>query len=140
MKRTLQFGLSVLLGWAPLPGQQPPEATTRHHDARVGFRVGTTGFGVEVAKWLTGHVGARTGGSVFSLSTTKSQSSISYDASLKLHSFAALLDLSPGRRGSFHFTGGLATNPMTITATGQPSSSGTFKITATRTRAVRSAR
>ena len=117
MKRTLQFGLSVLLGWAPLPGQQPPEATTRHHDARVGFRVGTTGFGVEVAKWLTGHVGARTGGSVFSLSTTKSQSSISYDASLKLHSFAA-----------------------TITATGQPSSSGTFKITATRTRAVRSAR
>ena len=126
------FGLSVVLvGCAPLVGQQPPEASTHHTDASVDFRVATTGFGGEVAKLLTGHVAARVGGSFFSVNTTKSQSDISYDASLKLHTFSALIDLSPSRRGSFHVTGGLVTNPLTISATGQPSSSGTFKINGT---------
>lgn len=129
MKQGPLFGLSVVLvGCAPLLAQQPAEPSTHHTDASVDFRVATTGFGGEVAKLLTGHVAARVGGSFFSVSTTKSQSDISYDASLKLHTFSALLDLSPSRRGSFHVTGGLVTNPLTISATGQPSSSGTFKI------------
>jgi len=129
MKGGALFGFSlVLVGCPPLLGQQPAEPSAHHTDASVDFRVATTGFGGEVAKLLTGHVAARVGGSFFSASTTKSQSDISYDASLKLHTFSALLDLSPSRRGSFHVTGGLVTNPLTISATGQPSSSGTFTI------------
>jgi len=77
---------------------------------------------------LTGHVALRVGGSYYSTSTSTSQTDISYDASFKLHTFTALIDLSPARRGSFHVTGGLATNPLTITAIGQPSSVDTFKI------------
>ena len=99
MKRGTLFGFSVVfVGCAPLLGQQPSEPSTHHTDASVDFRVATTGFGGEVAKLLTGHVAARVGGSFFSASTTKSQSDISYDASLKLHTFSALLDLSPSRR------------------------------------------
>lgn len=124
MRRVLRLGLAVvLIDCAPLSSQS---------NASVDVRAGTTGFGVEVAKLLTGHIGARLGGSFFSWSTNKSQSDISYDASLKLHTFTALFDLFPGRRGSFHLTTGLVTNPFTISATGIPSASDTFKINGTK--------
>jgi len=44
-----------------------------------------------------------------------------------MQAFAAYLDLYPSRRGGFHFTGGVVTNPVTITGTGQPSG-GTYTI------------
>ena len=120
MRRVLRCSLALLsLDCASLAGQR---------NASVDLRVATTGFGVEVAKLLTGHFGARLGGSYYSWSTNKSQSDITYDASLKLHTFTALFDLFPGRRGSFHLTTGLVTNPLTISATGIPAASDTFKI------------
>ncbi len=129
MNRALRFSLAILLlDSAPVAGQAPAEPATHHTDASVDVRVGTTGFGVELRKLLTGHLGARVGGSFFSFSTSKAQSDISYDASLKLHTFSALIDLFPGRRGSFHVTGGLVTNPLTITATGVPAASDSFRI------------
>ena len=135
MKQGPLFGLSVMLaGCAPLLGQQPPEPSAHHTDASVDFRVATTGFGGEVAKLLTGHVAARLGGSFFSISTTKTQSNISYDTSLRLHTFEALIDLYPSQRGSFHGTVGVVTNPLTISGTGQ-ASSGRFTINGTSYRA-----
>jgi len=135
MKRGPLLGLSVLLlSFAPLLGQQSSDGSAHPTDASVAFRLSTTGFGGEVSKLLTGHVAARVGGSFFSVSTTKSQSNISYAASLKLHTFAALIDLSPGQRGSFHGTVGIVTNPLTISGTGQ-SSSGRFTINGTSYRA-----
>ena len=132
MNRALRFGLAVLLlDSAPVVGQAPAEPPSHHSDASFDVRVGTTGFGVELRKLLTGHVGARVGGSFYSFSTSKSQSDISYDASLKLHTFQALIDLFPGRRGSFHVTGGIVTNPLTITATGVPAASDSFRINGT---------
>ena len=125
---------AMLVTCGRLLGQQPPEPVAHHTDASVAVRVATTGFGAEVAKQLTGHLAARIGGSVYSLSTNKSQSNISYDASLKLHTFSALIDLYPGQRGSFHGTVGIVTNPLTITGTGQ-SSSGRFTINGTSYRA-----
>jgi len=120
MRRVLRLGMAVVLvDCASLAGQS---------NASIDVRAATTGFGVEVAKLLTGHLGARLGGSFFSWSTNKSQSDISYDASLKLHTFTALLDLFPGRRGSFHVTTGLVTNPLTISATGIPAASDSFRI------------
>lgn len=127
--RGLRLGLSaVLLSWAALSAQQPADGAAHHTDASVAFRLATSGFGGEMAKLLTGHVAVRVGGSYYSWSTTKSQSDISYDASLKLHTFTALLDLFPARRGSFHVTTGLVTNPLTINATGIPAASDSFKI------------
>ena len=131
MHRAVLVGLWVSLPLqASLQGQQAPptESAAHHADMSVALRVATTGFGIQLAKLLTGHVALRLGGSLFSFSTTTSQTDITYDFSLKLHTFTALVDLSPGQRGSFHVTGGLSTNPLTLTAIGQPPASDTFKI------------
>jgi hypothetical protein len=44
-----------------------------------------------------------------------------------MQALSALLDLYPGRRGGFHLTAGVVTNPMTITGTAQPNG-GTYTI------------
>jgi hypothetical protein len=97
----------------------------------LAFRFGTPGFGLEVNKLVASHVGIRLGGSFFRYSVTKTQSGITYDASLKLHDVALLVDFYPGARGSFHLTGGLVTNPLTITGTGQPASGSTYTVNGT---------
>ncbi len=125
-------GLAALLvDTVPGAGQATSRATADRADLSVAARVATTGFGVEVAKLLSGHLVARAGGGLYSWSTTRSQSDIRYAASLKVHSFQVLFDLSPGWRSSFHFTAGVASNPLTITGSGQPSAAGTFNINGT---------
>ena len=126
--------LVMSLDGTVLRAQQPAETPAHASDMSVAFRFGTPGFGAEVARLFTSHVAARVGGSFFSVSTTKSQSNISYSASLKLHEVTALIDLYPAGRGSFHGTIGLVTNPLTITGTGQ-ASSGRFTINGTSYRA-----
>jgi hypothetical protein len=131
-RRSLPVLLGVLVsGLVPLSAQQSPAPVNRAHDMSVAFRFGTPGLGLEVSKLVASHLGIRVGGSFFSYSVTKTQSSISYDASLKLHNLALLLDLYPSGRGSFHLTGGLVTNPLTITGTGQPSSGSTYTVNGT---------
>ncbi len=110
---------AALLGAQQLSQAAPPAS---HSDVSVAFRFGTPGFGLEVGKLLTGHFSARVGVNYYKISKTKSQSNITYDASLKLHAVAFLIDAYPSQRGSFHFTGGVVTNPLTITGTAQPSS------------------
>lgn len=137
--RSARHGALVLLFAcaARVSAQQPagaaPAASPGGHssDMAVGVRLGTTGFGLQVARLFTGRIGARIGGSFYNWSGSSTLKSIDYNATLKLHTFSALLDLFLSRRGSFHVTGGLVTNPMTFTATGQ-SSSGYFKINGTK--------
>ncbi len=108
-------------GNARLAAQQPPGPTTyRYADVSVALRFGTTGIGLELGKLLTSHLSVRVGANYFKYSETKQQSDVTYDATLKLKAFSALVDLYPRRRGGFHFTAGIMTNPMTITGTGQP--------------------
>jgi hypothetical protein len=97
-------------------------------DLAVALRAGSPGIGLEVNKLLLRHLGVRVGGNYFRYSTTRTQSDIRYDATLKLRGVSALLDLYPGARGSFHFTGGLFTSPVKVTATGKPSAAGDFEI------------
>jgi hypothetical protein len=97
-------------------------------DASVSFRFGTPGLGLEVAKLVSSHLAVRVGGNVFKISSSSDRSDITYDADAKFHSFTALLDLYPGSRGSFHLTGGIYTNPLTIEGTGRPQLNGTFSI------------
>jgi hypothetical protein len=106
----------------PLAAQQPTDSSTTSSDMSIAFRVGTPGLGLEASKLLTGHLGVRVGGSFFSDNLTRSESGINYSGSVKLHTFSGLIDLYPGRRGSFHFTVGIVTNPLTASGVGQPSS------------------
>ena len=128
MKRRLLSALVLVSGLVPLSAQQSAAPPSGAHDLSVAFRLGTLGLGLEVNKLLASHLGVRAGGNFFSYSVTHTQSDISYDANLKLHSFTALVDFYPGARGSFHLTAGLVTNPLTISATGKPAASDSFKI------------
>ena len=103
-------------------------ADSHHSDAAIGLTVGTPGIGLEASLLLTPHLGARVGGNYLKLTRTQSRSDISYDASLKLQGVTALIDLYPAARGGFHLSGGLMTNPLKVTGTGQPGAGETFKI------------
>ena len=122
--------LIVMSGLVPLSGQQGPAPVTTARDMSVALRFGTPGFGIEVSKLLANHLGGRVGGSFFSYSVTHTETNVTYDASIKLHDVALLLDFYTSGRGSFHLTGGLVTNPLTISATGQPTG-GTYRINGT---------
>jgi len=96
-------------------------------DVSVDLMVGTLGIGLQVAKLLTPHVGGRVAAHYFSLNKTTTQSDVDYNADLKLESFSALVDLFPGFRGAFHFTGGLLSNQTTVDAVGN-CNGGTVKL------------
>lgn len=93
----------------------------------LAFRSSLLGFGLEAEKLVGGHFGARLGYSYMSFNANHTQADISYAASLKISSFEALADFYPGAYKSFHLTGGLATNPLTINGKGV-TNSGSFKI------------
>jgi hypothetical protein len=120
--------LSLALG-SRGEAQQPPRLSPAPHyaDVSVALRFGTTGVGLELGKLLTSHVSVRVGANYFKLSATKQQSDVTYNATLKLQALSALLDVYPGRRGGFHATAGIVTNPVTITGTGRPTG-GTYTI------------
>jgi hypothetical protein len=135
MRLLRPFALAVLCLSLPqaAPAQQPAEAPAANQwDASLAFRFLTLGLGVEAAKLLVGHLGARVGANFFSWSTSHSQSGISYDATVKLHGISALFDFYLHNRGSFHISGGVITTPFQVTAVGQPDSGGTFKINGTK--------
>ena len=123
------LALPISAATAPLAAQQLAPVS-RYSDMSVAFRFGTTGLGLEVGKLLTSHLSVRLGAYYFKYSMTKSQSDVTYNATLKLHGVSALVDLYPGHRGGFHLTAGILTNPMTISGTGQPTG-GTYTINGT---------
>lgn len=124
----------ILLGSTILLSQFTPirlaaqASSGSHLDASVALRFGTLGFGVEVSKLLMGHVGVRVGANYFKLDKTRTESNVTYDATLKAKAFSALIDLFPANRGSFHFTGGLMTDPVKVNGTGKPTTSGNFTL------------
>lgn len=117
----LALALPLALTGTPLGAQQPP--ASHYADVSVALRFGTTGLGLELGKLLTSHVAVRVGANYLKVTATKEQSDVTYNATLKMQALSALLDLFPGRRGGFHLTAGVVTNPVTITGTGQPSGS-----------------
>jgi hypothetical protein len=115
----------------PLAAQGSAGGGSSSHgaDVAVALRLSTLGLGLEVGKWLVPHLSARVGANTGTYNKDgQEKTDITYDIHLKLKAFEALLDLYPGARGNFHFTGGLVTNPMTITGDGVPNASGTFTI------------
>ncbi len=102
-------------------------AGARYSDVSVAVRFGTLGLGLEVGKLLTNHVSARIGANYLSFNTSRTTKGIDYTVAAKLQAVTGLLDLYPASRGSFHFTAGVITDPLKVTATGVPNGS-TFTI------------
>lgn len=98
----------------------PPIALAQGSNTGIAVRFGTLGVGVELSRMLTDHIAARVAAHQFTYSRTQEQSDVTFDAQLKLQGLATLVDLYPGRRGAFHFTGGVMTAPAKVTATGVP--------------------
>jgi hypothetical protein len=122
MRIRLMTVLGLLTPLATISAQQ-----SHGSDMSIGVRFGTLGIGPEISKLVTSHIGLRAGAYFFSLSRTINQSDISFDGKLKMKGITGLLDLYPGARGAFHVTGGVISNPVTITGTGVPSGN-TFEI------------
>ena len=98
-------------------------------DVAVALRLSTLGLGLEVGKQLMNHLSVRVGANTGAFNRdNQEKTDITYDIHLKLKAVEALVDLYPGARGNFHFTAGLLTNPVKVTAVGQPTASGTFTI------------
>lgn len=118
--------MAILALLAPVAALTAQGAPSQGSDAAISVRFGTLGFGPEVSKLVTPHVGLRAGVNFFSISHTFNQSNANVDATLKLKAFTGLVDLYPGDRGSFHFTAGVITNPVTVTGSGTPSGNTTI--------------
>jgi hypothetical protein len=123
----LTGALVVRSAATPLP-LAAQAASASHADVAVVLRSTTLGFGLEIGKLVTDHFGFRVGGNYFKFSTSATKSDVSYDASLKLHSVTGLIDFFPKARGSFHLTGGVMTNPITVSGTGTPDAVGNFTL------------
>jgi hypothetical protein len=99
---------------------QPPAAGRGPLDLSIGVRGGTLGYGAEVGKLVTSHLGVRVAAYVFSYAREQSFEGVQYNAQLKLRNASALVDLFPGRRGKFHLTGGVVSGTTEITGRGVP--------------------
>jgi hypothetical protein len=115
------------LGLASLPAGLSAQSETQGTDLSLALRFGTLGIGGEISKLLTPHVGVRASGNYFSYNRSFTNTDNTYNASLKFEAFTGLIDLYPGSRGAFHFSGGLMTRPITVTGSGVPSN-GTFDL------------
>ncbi|MES2123614.1 MAG: hypothetical protein V4503_02885 [Gemmatimonadota bacterium] len=125
----MRVHVEALMLLLAVPAVLPAQGAAAHgSDISIAVRVSTLGFGAEVSKLVTSHLGVRVGANTYSLTKNVDQSDVTFDAKLKMKALTALVDFYPGNRGSFHLTGGLMTNPVNITAVGQPKANGTFTI------------
>ncbi|MEO5799859.1 MAG: hypothetical protein ABIZ70_11060 [Gemmatimonadales bacterium] len=125
----MRVRVEILLALLAVPTVLPAQGAAKHgSDVSIAVRASTLGFGAEISKLLIPHVGVRLGANTYSLTKNVDQSDVTFDAKLKMKALTALIDLYPAGRGSFHLTGGLITNPVEITAVGQPNANGSYKI------------
>jgi hypothetical protein len=96
-------------------------------DLAVGAKVGTLGAGVElVTNVVPMLVNARVQMNAFNYNKTITDTTVKYDAKLKLFSFGALADFYP-LAGKLRLTGGLYYNGNKLSMTGVPTA-GTYTI------------
>ena len=96
-------------------------AVARAQSFSIAGRVGTTGPSLEAGLRVGERIGVRAGMSFLDWTYRHKLSGVSYDAKLKFTGKTALVDfyLRPG--GSFHFTAGVSTPPVEVTAVGTSS-------------------
>ncbi|WP_373538382.1 hypothetical protein [Chamaesiphon sp.] len=110
------------------------EATAeRREPVGVGLtaRVGTLGFGVDVAKSLTPQIDGRLGLNFGNVSLNRNDSGINYDSQLKFSSIQLFGDYYPFRSSGFRLTGGLIAQNNKLSVNSNPNSNGTYTIDGT---------
>ncbi len=100
-------------------------------DMAIGGKAGTLGAGAElVTNVVPMLVNARVQLNAFNYNKTLQDTSVTYDAKLKLFSFGAVADVYPFV-GKFRLSGGLYYNGNKFSMTGTPSAGGTYVINGT---------
>jgi hypothetical protein len=120
------FALIAL--WVPGATLAAQASTNKSSETSIGLRFGTLGIGVEANRLLNDNFGVRVGANYFSLSRTQTKENVSYDATVKLQAFTGLVDWYPSKRGAFHLSAGVISDPVKFTGIGQPTSSGNITI------------
>ena len=104
-------------------------ATTRQPvGAGITARVGTLGFGVDVAKSFTPQINGRLGFNFGNVNFNRTDSGINYDSQLNLSSVQLVGDYYPFGSNSFRFTGGLVAQNNKFSVTSKPNSTDTYTI------------
>lgn len=88
-------------------------------DLGITAEVGTTGLGFHLVAPIKDNLNARFGVNAFNRSFNEETNDASYDVSLKLRTFDALLDYYP-MGGGFRVTGGVIYNGNRVTARAEP--------------------
>ena len=96
--------------------------------AGITARVGTLGFGVDVAKSFTPQINGRLGFNFGKVNFNRTDSGINYDSQLNLSSVQLFGDYYPFGSSSFRFTGGLVAQNNKLSVTSKPNSTGTYTI------------
>ncbi len=120
-QRHLAIALGLSLAAAPLSAQT---------SLSIGARASTLGFGAEVSKLISPHLGARVAAYRYSHTFDRVESDVQFNVDLKFKGMSALIDLYPSANGSFHLTGGLLTAPAEVDGVGQPTG-GTYDFNGT---------
>jgi hypothetical protein len=103
----------------PLPVKKATEDTGRmlpFSRIAIGTRIGTLGYGGQIATPITRWLNLRGGVDVFNFGYGLVNDGTSYDASLHLKSGAISADYFPFRRSSFHVSPGILIFKSTLTA------------------------
>ena len=96
--------------------------------AGITARVGTLGFGVDVAKSFTPQINGRLGFNFGNVNFNRTDSGINYDSQLNLSSVQLFGDYYPFGSSSFRFTGGLVAQNNKFSVTSKPNSTDTYTI------------
>jgi len=107
------------------------EPTPHGIDLGLAGNVSTLGVGGQISLLLGDHIAIRSGYNGFRYNGMVHVQGIDYDAHARWKSVPMLLDLYPGRRGSFHFTGGALYNRNEGEAVGVPGANQTIDINGT---------
>lgn len=99
--------------------------------AGVTARLGTLGFGLDVAKSFTPQIDGRLGLNFGNIGFNRNDSGINYDSQLKFSSIQLFGDYYPFRSSSFRLTGGLIAQNNKFSVNSNPSSNGTYTIDGT---------
>lgn len=119
--RHLALALGFSLAALPLSAQT---------SLSIGARASTLGFGAEVSKLVSAHLGVRVAAYRYSHEFDRVESDVEFNVDLKFKGVSALVDLYPSARGSFHLTAGLLTAPAEVDGVGQPTG-GTYDFNGT---------
>jgi hypothetical protein len=108
------------------------QADAESRPARVALTfkpISTLGFGLEAGRLITNRLGFRAGvNGGLPLNTTQDEDDIRVSLNARVLSFDALVDLYPGARHSFHFTGGVVANRTRFKGDATPRGDNSFEL------------